>query len=104
MTADPDISRQDPTQPQVLGVLALELSDDSVPARAALAQLAGGRLRVLPYLFVGEPAATAAVAEHMESMLLDLGMAKADTARARRKPSARASNTPAISPSTTCWR
>lgn len=165
MTADPDISRQDSTQPQVLGVLALELSDDSVPARAALGQqaagelatllgrdlgalvpgvrdldlsfaaahfdpaellrpgwpvhrrleelrvrapksgegpriiafgadasgavplpfqsdtqLAGGRLRVLPYLFVGEPAATAAVAEHMESMLLDLGMAKADTA------------------------
>jgi len=165
MTADPDISRQDSTQPQVLGVLALELSDDSVPARGALGQqaagelarllgrdlgalvpgvrdldlsfaaahfdpaellrpgwpvhrrleelrvrapksgegpriiafgadasgavplpfqsdpqLAGGRLRVLPYLFVGEPAATEAVAEHMESMLLDLGMAKADTA------------------------
>jgi len=43
-------------------------------------QLAGGRLRVLPYLFVGEPAATEAVAAHMESMLLDLGMAQADTA------------------------
>lgn len=165
MTADSDFSRQDSTQPQVLGVLALELSDDSVPERGALGQqaagqlatllgrdlnalvpgvrdldlvfaaahfdpaellrpgwpmhrrleelrvrapksgegpriiafgadargavplpfqadpqLAGGRLRVLPYLFVGEPAATAAVAEHMESMLLDLGMAKADTA------------------------
>lgn len=165
MTADPDISRQVPSQPQVLGVLALELSDDSVPARGALgqqaagelarllgrdlgalvpgvreldlvfaaahfdpaellrpgwpvhrrldelrarapkagedpriiafgsdasgatplpfqadAQLAGGRLRVLPYLFVGEPAATEAVSAHMESMLLDLGMAQADTA------------------------
>ncbi|MCD9004928.1 hypothetical protein LDO31_01505 [Luteimonas sp. XNQY3] len=43
-------------------------------------QLAGGRLRVLPYLFVGEPAATGAVSAHMESMLLDLGMAQADTA------------------------
>jgi len=43
-------------------------------------QLAGGRLRVLPYLFVGEPAATEAVSAHMESMLLDLGMAQADTA------------------------
>lgn len=43
-------------------------------------QLAGGRLRVLPYLFVGEPAATEAVAAHMESMLLDLGMVQADTA------------------------
>lgn len=43
-------------------------------------QLAGGRLRVLPYLFVGEPAATEAVAAHMESMLIDLGMVQADTA------------------------
>jgi len=45
MTADPDISRQDSTQPQVLGVLALELSDDSVPARGALGQQAAGTVQ-----------------------------------------------------------
>ncbi|WP_101925558.1 MULTISPECIES: hypothetical protein [Luteimonas] len=44
------------------------------------AQLAGGGLRVLPYLFVGEAGATRAVAAHLESMLFDLGMAQADTA------------------------
>lgn len=42
--------------------------------------LRGGRLRVLPFLFTGPAAATAAVAERMETQLLDLGMAKADTA------------------------
>lgn len=44
------------------------------------AQLAGGRLRVLPYLLTGAPDATAAVAAHMEASLLDLGMAQAETA------------------------
>ena len=44
------------------------------------AQLAGGRLRVLPYLLTGAPDATAAVAAHMEASLLDLGMAQAATA------------------------
>lgn len=43
-------------------------------------QLAGGRLRVLPYLFVGDAQATEAVAAQMEDKLLDLGMAQADTA------------------------
>lgn len=43
-------------------------------------QLAGGRLRVLPYLFAGDADATAAVSARMESDLLDLGMAQADTA------------------------
>lgn len=44
------------------------------------AQLAGGRLRVLPYLLTGAPEATEAVAAHMEASLLDLGMAQAETA------------------------
>ena len=44
------------------------------------AQLAGGRLRVLPYLLTGAPDATSAVAAHMEASLLDLGMAQAETA------------------------
>ncbi len=43
-------------------------------------QLVGGSLRVLPYLLVGEPVATRAVAEHMETLLFDQGMVKADTA------------------------
>ncbi|VXC19833.1 conserved hypothetical protein [Luteimonas sp. 9C] len=43
-------------------------------------QLAGGRLRVLPYLFTGAAEATETVAAQMESALLDLGMAQADTA------------------------
>ena len=43
-------------------------------------ELRGGQLRVLPFLFVGEAAAAGPVAARMESILLDLGMAKADTA------------------------
>ena len=43
-------------------------------------QLAGGRLRVLPYLFVGDAQTTEAVSAQMEANLLDLGMAQADTA------------------------
>ena len=44
------------------------------------AGLRGGRLRVLPFLLACEPDAAAAVAARMEAVLLDLGMAKADTA------------------------
>mgnify|MGYP002715487452 CR=1 FL=1 len=44
------------------------------------AQLAGGRLRVLPYLLTGAPETTDAVSAHMEASLLDLGMAQAETA------------------------
>ena len=44
------------------------------------AQLAGGRLRVLPYLLTGAPETTEAVSAHMEASLLDLGMAQAETA------------------------
>src|SRR5690606_5954435 len=46
----------------------------------AAPQLAGGRLRVLPYLFHGDPDTMRAVSEQMEASLLDLGMAQADTA------------------------
>ena len=42
--------------------------------------LRGGRLRVLPFAFAGEAAAARAVAARMERILLDLGMAQADTA------------------------
>lgn len=44
------------------------------------AALAGGQLRVLPWLFTGAPALVAEVAEAFESDLLDRGMAAADTA------------------------
>lgn len=43
-------------------------------------ELRGGQLRVLPFLFTGEAAAAQPVAARMEQILLDLGMAKADTA------------------------
>lgn len=43
-------------------------------------ELRGGQLRVLPFLLVGEPAAAQAVADRMEAVLLDRGMAQADTA------------------------
>lgn len=42
--------------------------------------LRGGAMRVLPYLFAGEAAAESAVAARLEALLLDLGMAKADSA------------------------
>jgi hypothetical protein len=42
--------------------------------------LAGGPLRVLPWLFAGDPARVAEVAEAFESGLLDQGMSAADTA------------------------
>lgn len=43
-------------------------------------ELRGGQLRVLPFLFAGEAAAARPVAARMEQILLDLGMAKAETA------------------------
>ncbi|MCD9027995.1 hypothetical protein LDO26_07215 [Luteimonas sp. BDR2-5] len=45
-------------------------------------QLAGGTLRVLPYLFAGDADTVRAVDARMESILLDTGMAQADTALA----------------------
>ncbi|UNK42566.1 hypothetical protein MNO14_00190 [Luteimonas sp. S4-F44] len=65
--------------PRIIAFGADDKGETPLPFRADRA-LAGGRLRVLPYLFVGEAAATEAVSAHMESMLLDLGMVQADTA------------------------
>ncbi len=42
--------------------------------------LRGGSLRVLPYLLTGDEAAERAIAEHMEKILLETGMAGAETA------------------------
>ena len=55
--------------------------DGNVPLPLqADADLRGGAMRVLPYLFAGEAAAASAVAARLEALLLDLGMVKADTA------------------------
>ncbi|WP_242101964.1 hypothetical protein [Lysobacter sp. M2-1] len=43
-------------------------------------ELRGGSLRVLPFLFAGEAAVAGAAAERMETLLMDRGMAQADTA------------------------
>lgn len=43
-------------------------------------ELRGGSLRVLPFLFAGEAAVASAAAERMEALLMDRGMAQADTA------------------------
>ncbi len=43
-------------------------------------ELRGGQLRVLPFLLTGEARAAHAVAERLEALLLDRGMAQADTA------------------------
>jgi hypothetical protein len=43
-------------------------------------ELRGGSLRVLPFLFAGDPAVASAAAERMEALLMDRGMAQADTA------------------------
>lgn len=43
-------------------------------------ELRGGQLRVLPFLLTGEPAAVAAIAGRLEAVLLDRGMAGAETA------------------------
>lgn len=50
-----------------------------LPLRAD-ADLQGGSLRVLPFLLVGEAAVAATVAAQLEDILLDRGMAQADTA------------------------
>ena len=43
-------------------------------------ELRGGSLRVLPFLFTGEATVASAAAERMEALLMDRGMAQADTA------------------------
>ena len=50
------------------------------PGLAPDPHLAGGPLRLLPFLLRGDAEALAPVAERMEQVLLDTGMASADTA------------------------
>lgn len=55
--------------------------DGQVPAPLqADAGLRGGRLRVAPFLLSGPTRAVRPVADHLEQVLLDTGMAQADTA------------------------
>ncbi|NYZ61353.1 hypothetical protein [Luteimonas deserti] len=65
--------------PRIIAFGADEGGDVPLPFQAD-PLLAGGRLRVLPYLLHGDAAAARAVAEEMETSLLDLGMAQAETA------------------------
>lgn len=65
--------------PRIIAFGADAQGDVPLPLRAD-PQLAGGQLRVLPYLFVGTAQRTAEVADEMESVLFDQGMAQAETA------------------------
>ena len=65
--------------PRIIAFGADDKGEVPLPFRAE-PQLAGGRMRVLPYLFAGELDAIAVVNAHLEAMLLDLGMVKPDTA------------------------
>lgn len=56
-----------------------ELDEVPLPFQAD-GELRGGALRVLPFLLSGDPAAVAAVGERLEEILLEAGMAQADTA------------------------
>ncbi|WP_454832783.1 hypothetical protein [Pseudoxanthomonas wuyuanensis] len=56
-----------------------ELGEVPLPFQAD-DELRGGALRVLPFLLSGEPATVAAVGERLEEILLETGMAQADTA------------------------
>lgn len=78
-----DELRQRAPQPgQGPRIIAFGAGTDGKPPQPFQAEesLHGGALRVLPFLFAGEAAAAGAVADRMEQILLDLGMAKADTA------------------------
>lgn len=64
-------------------VIAFGLGDDGTPPLPALApepELQGGPLRLLPFVLLGDPARTAAMATRMEETLLETGMAGAATA------------------------
>ncbi|MBO9715818.1 MAG: hypothetical protein J7507_03185 [Pseudoxanthomonas sp.] len=67
--------------PRVLAFGADANGEVPLPFQADPA-LAGGGLRVLPFLLAGAGEAVAAVAEDLENKLLALGMAQADTALA----------------------
>jgi hypothetical protein len=64
-------------------VIAFGLGDDGTPPLPALAPdpgLQGGPLRLLPFVLLGDPAPSAAMAARMEEVLLETGMAGAATA------------------------
>ncbi|MCF5928139.1 hypothetical protein L2216_13520, partial [Xanthomonas perforans] len=65
--------------PRVLAFGADAQGEIPLPFQAD-AQLAGGGLRVLPFLLSGDPHTVAGVADAMEEVLLAQGMAQADTA------------------------
>lgn len=65
--------------PRVIAFGADAQGDAPLPLQAE-ADLQGGSLRVLPFLLVGDAAVAAGVAVHFEDILLDRGMAQADTA------------------------
>ncbi|MFS8373436.1 hypothetical protein EIQ27_09075 [Xanthomonas campestris pv. armoraciae] len=65
--------------PRVLAFGADAQGEIPLPFQAD-AQLTGGGLRVLPFLFSGDPQTLATVADAMEEVLLAQGMAQADTA------------------------
>ncbi len=65
--------------PRVLAFGADAQGEVPLPFQAE-ATLAGGNLRVLPFLLSGEPQTLATVSEAMEELLLAQGMAQADTA------------------------
>lgn len=67
--------------PRVLAFGADANGEVPLPFQAEQA-LAGGGLRVLPFLLAGAGEAVAAVADELENKLLALGMAQADTALA----------------------
>lgn len=65
--------------PRIIALGADRAGNVPLPLQAD-ADLRGGAMRVLPYLLAGEAAAAGAVAARLEALLLDLGMAQADTA------------------------
>jgi len=65
--------------PRMIAFGADAQGDAPLPLHAD-ADLRGGSLRVLPFLLVGEPRIAHAVGSQLEEILLDRGMAQADTA------------------------
>lgn len=65
--------------PRMIAFGADEQGEVPLPLQAA-ADLHGGQLRVLPFLLCGDDHTVAMVAERLEEILLETGMAQADTA------------------------
>ncbi len=65
--------------PRVIAFGADEAGDVPLPLQAD-AGLAGGPLRVLPFVLTGDDSTVESVGEQLEAVLLETGMAQADTA------------------------